>query len=354
MGSRKEQGVPVKVSQQRIAKELSLSQALVSMVLNGRREGISDASYRRIWDHALRLGYKPKGMRLAGNGEGTARQIHVGFVLRSGLSLHTQSNYFSHIQHGLHEALQDQGISTVFLGAEDRVSETGFRLTRETSQSLYGVVIMGEVSPSFLSAIKELCGRVVAVSISYPGQCHSVQSNEGQSLDLLIRHLAELGHRQVAWIGGNCKLMRHADRYQALQDALRRHELQLGEAWSFLENDADRQEGRAAAERFLGQKGRKRPTALVCYNGMMARGAINFLQSRGLSVPGDLSVVAVDATRICKEEHPYITAASADPEAMGRKAAALLMQASGSSDEVYLDAVLPSQLTVRETTAPIR
>ncbi|MCU0794168.1 MAG: LacI family transcriptional regulator [Opitutaceae bacterium] len=338
-----------KISQQRIARDLGLSQALVSMVLNGRTEGISEESYRRIWDHALGLGYQPKGMRAPSSGDAT-KQIHVGFILRAGLALHTQSNYFSHIQHGLHEALQERGISTLFLGTEDKLSETAFRSTIETRRSLFGVVVMGEVKPAFLKQIKQLCPRVVAVSISYPGQCHSVQSNENQSLDLLVEHLAELGHRRFAWLGGNRALMRHEDRYRAFRAALRSRDIAFDERWALLHDSADRIEGRQLAEQFLARKA-ARPTALVCYNGLMARGAINLLLARGVRIPEDLSVVAIDATRICTEEHPLLTAASADPEIMGRKTAELLLSASGAPDEIYLDAALPSRLTLRETTA---
>ena len=54
-----------KVSQTQLAKELGISQALVSLVLNGRRQGISPDSYDRIWAHAVKRGYSPKGMHLA-------------------------------------------------------------------------------------------------------------------------------------------------------------------------------------------------------------------------------------------------------------------------------------------------
>ena len=338
-----------KISQQRIARDLGLSQALVSMVLNGRTEGISEDSYRRIWEHALGLGYQPKGMRALASGDAT-KQIHVGFILRSGLTLHTQSSFFSQIQHGLHEALQERGISMLFLGTEEKLNETSFRTTMETRKSLLGAVVMGEVKPAFLKQIKSLCPRLVAVSISYPGQCHSVQSNETQSLDLLVEHLAELGHKRFGWLGGNRTLQRHEDRYRAFRAALHARGLGFDENWAVLQDSTDRQEGRAAGEQFLAKRG-KRPTALVCFNALMARGAINVFEARGLDIPADLSVAAIDATRVCKEEDPQITGASADPEAMGRKTADLLLGASGTPDEVYLDAALPSRLTVRATTA---
>src|SRR5580765_7681085 len=82
------------VSQQRIARDLGVSQALVSLVLNGKRENISEESYQRIWNYALKLGYRPKGMQLHGGG---TPSTGVGFVFRSGVRLHTQSNFFGHV-----------------------------------------------------------------------------------------------------------------------------------------------------------------------------------------------------------------------------------------------------------------
>ena len=46
-----------------ILEDLGVSQALVSLALNGRKDGINAETYQRIWDHAVSLGYQPKGMR---------------------------------------------------------------------------------------------------------------------------------------------------------------------------------------------------------------------------------------------------------------------------------------------------
>ncbi|MBH55115.1 MAG: hypothetical protein CMI18_12325, partial [Opitutaceae bacterium] len=56
--------IPKRISQMAIAKELGYSQALVSMVLNGRKKGISEAAYKRIWDFAITNGYSPRGMNI--------------------------------------------------------------------------------------------------------------------------------------------------------------------------------------------------------------------------------------------------------------------------------------------------
>jgi LacI family transcriptional regulator len=336
------------ISQQRIARDLGVSQALVSLVLNGKRENISDASYQRIWQYAVKRGYRPKGMQANGNGLAAKS---VGFILRAGLRLYTQSNFFSHIQHGLHTSLQEQGYNSVFLGAEDTLDRESLKEELRRS-NLFGLVIMGEVKEAFVRSCRAVQQNVVAVSATYPGLCHSVMPNEKQALDLLIGHLTELGHTEIAWIGGN-KLLRHdATRRAALVEALRQRQLSLAEELAVDVVGGDRLDGRRAAQTLLERSARQRPpTAWVCLNGLMARGAINYLTQQGWRVPDQISVVAVDATRICVEEHPQITGANADPERMGAKAAELLLQSANQKDESLLDVMLPAQLTVRESTS---
>ena len=62
-------------------------------------------------------------------------------------------------------------------------------------------------------------------------------------------------------------------------------------------------------------------------------------------------MVAVDATRVCVEENPKIAGADADPEKIGVTAAELLLRRSDTEDESLMDVLLPSHLTVRETSA---
>jgi LacI family transcriptional regulator, galactose operon repressor len=336
------------VSQQRIARELGVSQALVSMVLNGKRENISETSYQRIWDHAIKIGYRPKGMQLNGT---RALATNAGFLLRAGLRLHTQSNFFSHVQHGLHAGLLQRGYHSVFLGSED---DLGIRAVQQKlrQHQLLGLAVLGQVDEKFLKAIKSVQPNIVAVSASYPGICHSVMPNEKQALSLLVEHLAGLGHTQFAWLGGDKGLHYNLRRHTGLVEALAQHGLKLAAKFTVNVEAGDRLGGWKAAELMVGQISRKNfPTAWVCANGLMARGVINCLMQSGWHVPDEISVVAVDATRVCEEEHPQITGAHADPEKIGVTAAELLINHLDSAEESLVDVLLPARLTVRETSA---
>ena len=135
-------------------------------------------------------------------------------------------------------------------------------------------------------------------------------------------------------------------------EALDQHGLKLADKFTVNVELGDRLGGWKAGEIMLGQISRKNfPTAWICANALMARGVINCLVQNGWHVPDEISVVAVDATRVCEEEHPQITGAHADPEKIGVTAAELLLKRADTEGETLMDVLLASSLTVRETSA---
>jgi LacI family transcriptional regulator len=342
-----------KVSQTQLAAELGISQALVSLVLNGRRQGISPDTYDRIWAHALARGYHPKGMRLASSPARLARQ--VGFILRAPLRLHTLSSYFSHVQHGLHTALAAQGLTTTFLGSEDLLDREKLARLFPAGHSLRGVVLMGEVSRGFLEELRLAERRLVAISARLPGLCHSVLGNEPRALASLVQHLTDLGHRRIGWLGGNAGLGRHEMRFDAFQAALRAAGLCLDPRFTVVLAEADRAEGGEAIHRLLPLAADPAfPTAFIAYNGLMAEGAVLALRRAGHDVPGVISVAGADFPRRLGSEEREITGAGTDPTLLGEAAARLILTSTGAEDESFSDVILPSQLVVGASTGPVR
>ncbi|MBI5380496.1 MAG: LacI family DNA-binding transcriptional regulator [Opitutae bacterium] len=340
-----------KVSQKSIARDLGVSQPLVSLALNGRKDELSPETYKRIWDRALELGYCPKGMRVD-PALTAAGAKNIGFILRSGVRLYQQNNFFGHVQHGLHDALAARGGALQFLGSEDLLTPEKLRRIFAPGHALQGVVLLGEVARPFLDQLRALCARLVAVSARYPGLCHSVQGNDAQSLEQVVRHLHELGHRRIGWLGGNVGLERHTARLAALQNTLEALGLSLDERYVVKLSDGDRAEGAEAVHALLPSRRRQDfPTAFVCYNSTMAAGAMKAFQREGWRVPADVSVAGADISRINLEETPHITGAGTNPEKIGEVAAKLLL-GNAAAEEGFTDMVLTSQLVVGDTTGP--
>lgn len=343
--------LPKKISQTQLARELGISQALVSLVLNGRRQGISPETYDRIWAHAVNRGYHPKGMRIASSPAAQARQ--VGIILRAPLRLNTPSMYFGHVQHGLHTGIEAHEHTTVFLGAEDQMKVEKLRRIFSPGHSFRGIVLMGEVTRGFLDQLRRFGIPIVAVSARYPGLCHSVLGNEPQALEAIVEHLFNHGHRRFGWLGGNVGLGRHEARLQALEAALARVGLALGHRYAVKLQEGDRIDGTDAV-RLLLPLARRRdfPTALIAYNSLMAAGAVRELQFAGWPVPGRVSVASADFSPVATGSSPRITAAGTDPEELGEAAARLLLASPAEATAGCTDLMLPAQLFVGETSGP--
>jgi len=344
-----------RISQQQIARELGVSQALVSMVLNGRREGISEASYNQIWKFTLENGYTPRGMNvdIARNSE----EIHrtVGYILRAPLQLATKSNFFSYVHQGLHNSVSQEELRTVFLGSEVDLDPAALVKLLDAKPSLIGLVVMGEVEEGFMQTLLHSKKPIVYASARYPGICHSVISNQVQSANQLVEHLVGLGHKTFAWLGGDAGRSRNVERKDAVCAALARRNLSLDPAAQIDLGDADRKEGFKAAEHLHRTLKKNLPTAWICMTGLMARGAINYLLPQGIKVGREISVAAFDLTKVCTEEHPTVTGAFAIPDKLGEEAGRIIMAASADPDYPLHEVTLPSQLRIHESTgAPVR
>ncbi|MEO7599273.1 MAG: LacI family DNA-binding transcriptional regulator, partial [Opitutus sp.] len=324
-----------KPSQTQLAKELGLSQSLVSMVLNGRRTGISPETYDRIWAHAVKRGYHPKGMRLSAS-PAAGRPRSVGFILRAPLRLDTLGNYFGRVQHGLHKMLAEARLTTVFLGSEDALTKEQLAGFFPAGHPYQGVVLLGEVAPAFVERLRQHERRLVMVSGRHPGFCHSVIGNEPQALQQLVQHLVSLGHRRIGWIGGNQGMGRHEMRFQAYAAAMANAGLEVEERTTLTLREADRDEGAEAAHQMLARSkarpARPLPTAFICYNGLMAEGAVRGFERAGFNVPKHLSIAAADAPRTALNRGLAITSAGAPPEKLGESAGRLVLGSTGATD----------------------
>jgi LacI family transcriptional regulator len=342
-----------KISQTHLAKELGVSQALVSLALNGRSVGINPDTYKRIWDHAINLGYLPKGMRVESTPD-ASRVRQIGYILRAPLRLYIPSTYFGHVQHGLHQELEAHGHRLAFMGAEDELAPDRLRQLLHPSNHLNGVVVLGEVARPFMADLCKLTRRVVAVSARYHGLCHSVLGNEPEALTEIVRHLFNLGHQRIGWLGGNASLGRHDARLAALKAAMQPLGLALDPRYTTVLKQADRAEGAEAIHVMLKHARRKDfPTAFVTYNTPMALGASLGLQREGWKVPGDISLASADVSRLSVEGALRITGAGTSPDKLGEAAARLVMGQSVAS-EGYTDLVLPAPLVVGNSTGPAR
>ena len=96
-----------------------------------------------------------------------------------------------------------------------------------------------------------------------------------------------------------------------------------------------------------------RPTAIFALTDVTAVGILHGLSQMGLSVPDDMSVMGYDGIPLSGYVMPTLTTVAQPIEEMGKQAVKILLKHIQNSDLAADKAVLPNELIIRESTAPL-
>lgn len=201
------------------------------------------------------------------------------------------------------------------------------------------------------SAVREAIKRAsfpVPVFIDFDplGPSKPVMANI-KGTQLLIQHLAELGHQRFFTITGPTGWDAAQVRLQAYVDAVAATGgVSVGEC----EGDWGAQSGYDAILRMPLDAG---ITAVVAANDQMALGAIKACETRGIRVPEDLSVVGFDNVTESLFFKPALTTIGFDFGLQGRIAMEELLQMIDPNFAVAAESVLEPRLILRASTAHV-
>jgi LacI family transcriptional regulator len=178
---------------------------------------------------------------------------------------------------------------------------------------------------------------------------------------LAMRHLYELGHRDVAVIRGPARLIDSHRRWDGLQRFAREHGFAIDERCvrelPFVLDPISGFEGGLTLTSELLASGAKF-TAIVAFDDLTALGAVRGLSQAGLRVPDDCSVIGFDDVPPALLATPGITTIRQPMEEMGSLAADFILDAMRRAEEEgaewpILNMLAPS-LVLRESTQKIR
>jgi LacI family transcriptional regulator/LacI family repressor for deo operon, udp, cdd, tsx, nupC, and nupG len=168
-----------------------------------------------------------------------------------------------------------------------------------------------------------------------------------------VEYLFSLGHRRVAHFAGPAYSAHSQDRIDGVRLAYSgTHLVFAGE--DLIPTGAHLADGyRCARELFTSRSVAERPTAVTCYNDLVAMGVCRALADLGLNCPGDVSVVGYDDISFCQNFTPPLTTVRVPKFEMGQIAAQMLVQKIESREnlppqKVYLEA----KLVIRSSSAP--
>jgi LacI family transcriptional regulator len=137
-----------------------------------------------------------------------------------------------------------------------------------------------------------------------------------------VRHLIELGHRDIAHISGPLAYKVSHDRQEGYLEALREAGVEAVPEF-ILEGDFLPPSGIACGRRLL--ESPRRPTAIFAGNDQMAYGVMEAARDLGLQIPGDLALVGFDDIASAAYMRPPLTTVRQPFYEMGQRSMSLLI-----------------------------
>lgn len=329
-----------------IARQAGVSKGAVSYALNGQ-PGVSESTRQRIIAIAEEIGFNPNSAARALSG---APARAVGLALCRPARTLGMEPFFMELISGVEAELSAMSFALTLQVVANADDEIAVYRRWWGERRVDGVLICDlHVDDPRIDVLEQL--QLPAVVIGGPGHTGaltSVWADDAAALVETLEYLSALGHRRVARVGGMPELLHTELRTRAFDEAARR--LGLAEATTIV-SDYTGEDGTRATRRLLSSP--QRPTAIVYDNDVMAIAGLAVAQEMGLTVPGDLSIVAWDDSPLCRLVHPPLTAVGRDIPAYGALAARKLLELiDGAKPGTYQDET--ARLTPRGTTAPPR
>ncbi len=163
-----------------------------------------------------------------------------------------------------------------------------------------------------------------------------------------VSHLVQLGHTRIGLATGPSRYVPALRRREGFVAALGRSlDLSPAEAEHWIDEALYTLEGGAAATRRLLERG---ATTVVCGSDPMALGAVRAVREAGLEVPGDVSVVGFDDSRLTQFFDPPLTTVRQPVQTMGLAAVAALADAIEGEPGPSHEYLFRPELVLRSST----
>ena len=330
----------IAVSIQEVAQHAGVSPATVSRVLNGSSP-VRDELRRRVEQSIAALGYRPNqhARRLRGK-----RSTMLGLIFTDALN-----PFFNIIAAAIEDVARQNGYAIVV--GTTRYERGSFRHYLDTFVD-YGVdglvVVPSDASGEHRAMLERLPVPYVVLDQRIPSLAvDQVASDNVAGARQLTEHLLDLGHRRIAFIGGDPKAPTGQERVRGYRLAHEARGLAVDESLVLMR---DFWEESAFADT-IALLGRTRPDALFGANLNTLVGTVRAVRAAGLAIPGEIAVVGFDDIPFMPAIIPFLTVVAQQSRMLGVIAAQLLLDKVGGKRgrSEHQTVLLQPELIVRES-----
>jgi len=258
--------------------------------------------------------------------------------------------FFAELLVGLERRLADDAYVTLMAHTGENLETQQRVLASMREHHAAGLILCPafETSPALLQQIRAWPIPVLIVVRPVGDETFDYAGSDNEAGTLAAtKHLIELGHRRIAFLGRAGGGPVYELRRRGFTRGMRDHGLAIEEEW-LIDIPPTRDGGRTGIRRALGL--RSRPTGAICYNDIVAFGALSELGEIGLRAGRDFSIVGFDGIADGAHSNPPLTTISVEPARLGESAAQLLLARLREPSGPPLRYLAQPQLIVRQSS----
>lgn len=320
-----------------VARLAGVSRALVSMVHNDSPK-VSDGSRTKVLAATRELGYRPNAQA---SGLASRHSRMIGVLLND-----LRNPFFADMA----EALEQEAIARDY----HLVLNSGLRRTGEERRALDallrlrvdGVILVGpEIRSSEIVAAASRVPTAVLTRRVLGGRVDSIVNDDRLGAEMVVDHLADLGHRRIAHIDAG-RAAGATSRRSGYRRAMRRRGLE--DQIRIVEGEFNDAAGIKGAATLLAD--RNPPTAIFAANDLCAAGVLACLAEKGLRVPDDIAVAGYDDVFLAELSNVSLTTVRQPRRAMAAAAIQSILDRLADPDRERQAVIRAPRLIVRRST----
>ncbi len=331
-----------KMTIREFARLANTSTATVSRAFSNK-PGVSEKERRRILQLAQRAGYSPN--RIAQNL--ALQKSHVIGLVAGDLENPAYVRFFRAVQ----QALAPRGYQILIADSERSAEKERHNISVMQQHQAEGVIVFpvhdwdNRTSLDHLIDLRQSSFPFVIIGKieGYGFDC--VTAEETETSSAMTRHLIDLGHRRIGFVGAEPYNRCIVERLEGVRRAMHaaklkmnpRHIIDHRDGW--IDDTVDIMKRKDA------------PTALVLVNEVFAGMLFWPLMEAGLRVPKDVSLAAFGDSVWARHNRPALTTTAEDLEQVARQSLELLMQRIESPGGPSVASYIAQKLIVRDSTA---
>lgn len=333
-----------KVSLKDIANAVGVSTALVSYVLNNKKEGrISKAVAEKIRTTAMSMNYRANQI---------ARSLKISKTNTIGLVLADISNPFSAaLARVIEDAANKYGYTVIFGSSDENPEKYRKILDALINRQADGLILSPpEHAETQVRDLQRQQIPFVLIDRYFPGieTSYVVLDNFKAAYDATL-HLINMGYSRIGMINYESSLFHLRERSRGYQTALaennikpRKNYLQLVQS-NNIKDDTEK-----AVEKFLSAT--ETAEALLFGSNIIAMHAVKYINSKKIKVPQDIALVCFDETDAFDLFYAPLSCIRQPVKEMGELAVELLLQQIDNNNPTIKQLSLDGELIVRAST----